>query len=76
MTIYEKLERIDAISEETKVIESTLEAIRYLLGTGNITTVNRCMVIAGRLNDRAETLHNEFLKLKSEIESELGRYYD
>lgn len=68
MTIYEKVLRVREIGEEMATIKQTLEAIRIIGATINVTTMNRCLMITNRLEERVNTLWDEFRLLAKEID--------
>lgn len=68
MEIYMKLKRIDEIGQELEVIRKTLDSIRYLSGTVNVKTTERCLSIANHLSDRMDDLWAEFNQLTKDIE--------
>lgn len=67
MTIMEKIIRVREITEELNTIRMTLDGVRYLAGTVNMETTNRCLMIGEILGDRVDLLYKEFQQLDREI---------
>lgn len=68
MGIIMKLKRIDEIGQELEIIKKTLDTIRYLSGTVNVKTTERCLSIANHLSKRMDDLWKEFNQLAKEID--------
>lgn len=68
MTITEKINRLKKINEELETIGATLDSLRYLAGTVNEETTNRCFAIAINLGDRIDLLYEEFQRLSKEFD--------
>lgn len=60
MGVYEKIVRINEITNEVSTINVTLKAVKYLIGTVNMETAERCLIISNNLGDRLEELANEY----------------